>query len=493
MRRLCAVVSAGTSVRARRQRVAVVGGKGSRYSMDARFRVRTREGKQIEPKTFEAFAEMVRSGVLRAEDKVFDALTGDWVPAGAHPMVQLLRDPLASDPDGMAPAGFDAGDDALNLDLVQTPSTSPEDAAREFIEKMEAERLSDPEVAPIAHEMPLDLKPTGASPAGTRSETTSSFAAEVEAPMTIRRSDASVQVGAPLAPRRERTPWRRTSRKSVLLGGFVVALVGISAGTARTWIRAGEATSAIAVQSGGAPPVSADRAPRPIPASEEDIRALASIRFLSAVDDLRQELDVGDIPQSWLEGRYLSAPADFPEVRAFWEHYLAYVEAARAGEARLYRSAYLEAATRSGISGPVRSLRLASALEDFEAHRKDRAQHYDQVRDLVLASLALDDRLRELNGRVSYEPARGNKLSADPVVEAAGKDVAAQEALEQSLDEVLQAVAAAGAIGVGDRNALALWLVKGLGRVLGSVDGDGDGDTQGDSSGGAAGDAQPTS
>jgi hypothetical protein len=118
--------------------------------MEPRFRIRTREGDELRPRTTEIFAEFVRSGVVRPEDFVFDALTGEWSPAAVHPMVRLMKDPLVDgwedfDPEtaGVPPEGPALAPDGAEadlkgaLDLVQEPGPSPEQEARDFIARME--------------------------------------------------------------------------------------------------------------------------------------------------------------------------------------------------------------------------------------------------------------------------------------------------------------------------------------------------------------------
>jgi hypothetical protein len=211
-----------------------------------------------------------------------------------------------------------------------------------------------------------------------------------------------------------------------------------------------------------ASPGDADGTPRSVSASEEDIRAGAYAGFLVAVDDLAGTFEFGQVPEAWLEGWYLAEPRAYPEVRDFWERFRSYVETARAEEARLYREAYLEAAGRAGMRGPLLSLRMAAAVEDFQAAAPERAVHYHRVIELADAALSLDRQLSEVEGQISYEPARGQRVSADPVLEAAGRDPETQARLEEALDRVLRAVYGSGAEGVRDRSHLARALVEGL-------------------------------
>jgi hypothetical protein len=208
-------------------------------------------------------------------------------------------------------------------------------------------------------------------------------------------------------------------------------------------------------------------AARPVPVTEEQTRAVAFTGFLDGMEALRSEMGVGEVPSIWLEGRYLADPGAYPEVRQYWARYLAFVGAARNAETTLYRGAYLTAAADAGLAGPVRSLRLASAQEGFRATRREREALYRKVEGLARAALALDDLLLEMKGRITYEPIAGSKVSADPVIEAAGTDPEAQARLEKALDRVLKALQGADPVSTGDRAGVPEWLVAGLREVGG--------------------------
>ena len=61
---------------------------------------------------------------------------------------------------------------------------------------------------------------------------------------------------------------------------------------------------------------------------------------------------------------YLADAAAYPQVQEYWEGVAAHLAAVEEVEDALYRAAYLEAADVLGVSGPLRSLRLARAPED---------------------------------------------------------------------------------------------------------------------------------
>lgn len=410
--------------------------------MNARFRIRTGDGRELEPRTVEIFSELVRSGVVRPRDLVFDALTGDWLPAEAHPMVRLLHDPLVNGP--LSPT-LDAP-----LDLVEPEERCPEEEARAFIRRMDAEREADPEKAPLARELSLMSARPGV---------------EEMAPPPAAVGEHR-PVGGPGTPARPshraglRTPSRRLRRSRLLVPASAGAALVVAVLALPALREAPELPARVAV----GPALRADAV---LPAAETWVREAALDAFAGKVEALRQELGLGDPPADWLEGRYLAGAASYPEVREYWERMAAVLDETRAREAGLYREAYLEVAEGLGMAGPLRSLRLATALEDFSAAKPARDGVYARGLEMAAAALALHDVLVALGSRVTYEPLRGGRVSADPVLEAAGSDPEAQLLLESALDRVLGSLRGVDGASPRDRNRLGSWLAEALAEVSG--------------------------
>ena len=418
--------------------------------MEARFRIRTHEGRLLEPRTIEIFAELVRSGMVRPEDEVFDALTGAWTRAELHPMVALFRDPLVTHPEAerlsrriAEEARADAEEAPpppdIRLEIVSPEEKSPEEAQRAFIRKMEDERRYDAVQEGHGHDLPLVTAESSEVRRGPERHVERPFGGPHRAP-----------------PQRKLTP-ARPNRVGVT--ALFVVLVGaalVLARVARPALRAGEAEAENAT---AAEPM---RSPRAVTRTEEQIRQDAFAGFVDGVDALGAEIAPGEVPRAWLEGAYLADPSAYPEVRPYWERYEAYVDAAQAREAALYRESYLAAATLAGVAGSMRSLRMATALEDFASSRPGRLEHYARVRELAESALALHDLVVELQGRISYEPIRGPRVSADPVIEAAGIDPQAQARLDAALDRLLVALHGNDGTSPRDRQRIPGWLVEGL-------------------------------
>lgn len=449
--------------------------------MGSRFRIRTKEGEELTPKTVEIFSELVRAGAVRPDDLVYDSLTGEWAPASVHPMVRLLHDPLVVDPtaERLGRMLADPPDDAdLALELVEPEAASPEEEARAFIAKMDEERRSDPDRPALSLEVPLvqggtevasDFvpEPQVRVPEAHEPETHEPEAPEPGAPVGPPReefvpSKAEAEPAAiveRLVPRRRRPAAYRLPGRglaAIAAGAFVVVILFVM------WPR----RMSYPPPGAGAETSEAVSQARAVPVTEEQTRAVALAGFLDGVEALRGEMGVGDVPGMWLEGQYLADPASYPDVRSYWTGFLAFIDAARGAEATLYRGAYLTAAAEAGLSGPVRSLRLASAQEDFAGLRGRRAVIYEKLEDLASAALALDDLVLQLRGRVTFEPIRGPRVSADPIIEAAGIDADAQARLEVALDRVLLALQGTDGAPSKDRAGVPGWLAEGLREAM---------------------------
>jgi hypothetical protein len=449
--------------------------------MKGRFRIRTRDGRELRPRTTEIFAELVRTGVVRPDDVVFDALTGKWIPVGSHPMAQLAKDPLvAGDGSRGAADGADAhsagvasgegpepgkphapdateaqsgeadprveDDLAPALELVDPPPITPEEQARAFIRRMAEEREADSDEPALSREIPLVVEGPGRAGTSREAQALMQPVEERESPAPApergsptpagSKARRPAGAGAGRTGPRELLSWRRIALTG-LVAVFSLGGLGVFAAVARPSLRVGDHMPEFS----DTPEV----APRPghhLDDTEEAVRGAARETFIESVDGLRHDLGVGAVPAAWLTGPYLSDPSAHPEVRRYWERYLSYTEQAKANEGSLYRRAYLRALDEAGATGPVRSLRLATALGDFDAGAPARGEAYARAWELAASALALHDTLVELRGRIRYEPARGPRVSADPVIEAVGTDPDAQVRFESSLDRVLSALKA---------------------------------------------------
>jgi hypothetical protein len=439
--------------------------------MSTRFRVRFLGGGEATVESLEAFCDLVQSGEITADDLVHDALTGDWVPAVAHPMYKLALDPLvaseearaakkdgtpeqgAADDDFVVERGgaVHQGDeeateppDTLFTLAAPTPEPNPERAAADFIRQMEDERAADPEPAWLTADVPtmggvIDM---GVEPVSGGSWQPEAYEA------TPYRPSPSYPPPRQAPPRRRRTLPLSLTLILILGSAGVAGGVGLSAWPGLEAFGVGES----------APP---EVVPVRLTATEEQLSAAAYEVFLGKIAGLARSRGVGAVPRDWLEGRYLAEAAAFPAVGSYWARYRDYVDEAQAREEDLYRAAYLEHLQRLGVRSSQGSSRVAGAMSEFNRHRASRRSAYTRATALADAALELHELSVAAAGRISYEPARSNRVSADPVIEAAGRDAEMQEDLDQALDRVLVALHGDAESGPGPgRAGLAGWLVE---------------------------------
>jgi hypothetical protein len=419
--------------------------------MKERFLIR-RGDREVRAETLREFESLVRSGAVAPEDLVHDTLTGEWAPARVHPVYRLVDESS----DGEA-ARF-----GLPVELVEEEDASPEEETRVFIERLERERERerahgrDPGTARVDDEPFFDVREaaslarpmseghaTGDAPAGT----------DARGREASPRDDRGASGARGDGTRRAAAVARR---RTLVLGSAVVAVLAVTAAVVHPAFRlsTSPSTSGDEAATGSETP--------PAPPTDAELRAGAWAGFVERVDSVRRSFSLERVPPNWLEGRYLAAASEHPEVERFWSDYLRYIERVYAEEETLFRDAYLEVLEEHGISGPMRSLRLARVGEDFRAASVERRTRYSGVWELAVTARSLHEILVELEGDITWEPARGERLSADPVVEAAGRDEATQARLDGALDRVLSALYEVADGGRDVREQRPDWLARSL-------------------------------
>ncbi|MDH5758984.1 MAG: hypothetical protein OEZ65_05295 [Gemmatimonadota bacterium] len=496
--------------------------------MSARFRVRTRDGAELEVRDIDELAVRIEAGEVTAQDLMFDAETREWAPAGVHdafraasapvpeqppsvpepvmapeppvdsrpaksaePVLEVESSPPAAEPPAAPPAGATDDDLGFSLELMETiPGLSDEERRSAFLESMERERADDashglsqslglpvvhggselgvgregpppppppaPPVQggpsrPVASDGPIS-PPTASRPIRPHPRPTESV---LQAPAPTARP------AAPAPPRRHRGP---SPVAGIVKGVVIIAVVGVG-----SW--------ALAMRFGRnpvPPPVVEEEPPviplelpasATVPAVDPGIEARRIL--LQGWSEDWDRLGVGEIPEEWLDGRYFSAPEGFPEVLVFWQGYRDWVMAGRDEESERYRQAYREGLARAGVAGSAGTSRLTDAMAQFDADQPLRAQVYDMGIELAQAALDLHAILLDMEGDITYEPARGERLSEDPVVEAAAVTDSARIRFETALDRVLGLLDGIdGEPGPGQAERLRDWLSGFLERAI---------------------------
>jgi hypothetical protein len=432
--------------------------------MRARFRIRTRDGRELFPGSVEEFARLVRGGGVSIEDLIYDSLTGEWAPAAVHTVYRMVIDDVLDNgpgalagPPSSEPKADASAPDSFGLSLAPPPADpTPEQVVAAFAAEMEAERRADPDRPEALADLPLV---SGGS--GIVSDLGGSMGA---APSERRQRSATGSPGAASSRGPSATPSRSRAastpaRVRWLLAATALLTAGvvIPPGVERAVRRKADAPAPDRVGMAGE-----ERVVVPLErlsASEVRTREVADRYFQEEAREHMREVGVGPIPRIWLSGAYLSGAADYPEVRAAWEPYLNFVWDLRAGDARLYRRAYLRALDDVGVVGAVRSLRLAAAMADRAATRPDRERRYGRAEEVATAALSLHDLLVHLTGSITHEPAVGARLSADPVLEAAGRDEGTQRLLESALDRMVEAMKSEDG-GSVERAGIPRWVLR---------------------------------
>jgi hypothetical protein len=447
--------------------------------MSARFRIRTPSGQELSFASLDVFREFVRSGDLSPDDVVYDAETREWSSARTHPVVLEIEEASeeANEAGGAAatasgidePSAESAASpdmDDIGLDLAPAPSQlSPEEQAAAFVAKMAAERAADLSLdggLPIQGFNVEQGAPTLADPVSERPpEPPPPAPAPYDAPVEedpFRRERPAARVEPERkAPGPSRAPPRvRSSGAGRKYVPVAVLVLGVIGGV----IYFGPALLAPQATEGSDPEeVVTPSPPAPIiPATEEAVRARASERFLAATQ--AQLRGLAPIPQTWLSGRYLATPSDYAHVREVWQAYVTTMREVRAGEEERYRAAYLRALDDAGVQGPARATRLSAGMSQFQNGAAARNRHYDNVESLATVAVGGHDELVEAEGRILYEPATGQRVSADPVIEAVGRTAADQALLEEILDAILAELQGEG--GAGTAPNVREWVYGGL-------------------------------
>jgi hypothetical protein len=433
------------------------------------------------------FAEFVRSGGLSPDDVVYDAETHEWSSALTHPVVLEIESEAeegevpsgaaaAEGDDGADGGGDDVGENEvagsappsadIGLELAPAQDVlSPEAAAAAFVRKMEAERASelDFDEEPGIQGFKVDQSSSGlVDEFGLVPEAEPARTPRNGPPAEPRRVSPRVEesrsrLGVPPKQRRKKGSGALRRYAPTVLVGAVVLGAGAYFGLELFAPSTGEGTE-LAQDSVELPPP-----PRPsLPDTEDALRERAQERFLTTTRALLS--DVPAIPDIWLDGQYLAAPSDYPEVRDAWVGMLTLVRQVRAGDNERYRAGYSRALEDALVDGSARTLRLAGAVGDFQGRMAPRAAHYDRAEALAMAAIRGHDALVEAEGTIAYEPAAGTPVSGDPVIQAVGRNSDAQALLEEILDMILAELDEPN--GPGSAVNLGEWIWEG---ILGAV------------------------
>ncbi|HSM03539.1 MAG TPA: hypothetical protein VK858_02910 [Longimicrobiales bacterium] len=468
--------------------------------MEFRFLFVDDRGKEVYVPSLEALADHVRSGALREEALLYDALTREWAPARAHPAFRVPTEDTQG-PSGSAasptaatgdrpPGSAQAADGAEPVGSGPPSQPLPEleplsedesgvDHVQAFFEDRERERREEsrerdrgdintaPFLAPDgtrtragtggwgdAPPQPgeegyaafrgtdgsdgADRQDVGAAQADAARELLAGAAANARTiGISRRRRRPAGSNGIVRWVRRTRARSQQRSRDAGTRQAVLLAVLILVGG----WgIADSWGVSPLeATDLGGQLAEAAARASGPLAPSMEAAKSGAFEDMVRGMEALRSRMRVDEPPESWMGGPYLANALGFPEVRAFWTRYLEYVEALEGEEEELFRSGFMARLQSQGIAGPVLSIRLARALRDFRADRPRRNEIYGGMEELADAAIDLHDFLVENTDRITYAPV-DQGVTDDPILEAVAEDEDTREELWDRLERLADAL-----------------------------------------------------
>ena len=348
-------------------------------------------------------------------------------------------------------AGEVAADPGLGLELAPVQDVSPEEAAKAFVDKMEAERRDEYD---------------GPDSAGIGGFT-------MEDPSTLAELSRATEPPPVEAPRREEPkkpriarPAKGPSRKNagrrvaalaiglgVVGGGSWGALQLFGGGAVGAGVNPVDSTAAVDTT----PPPPPPRQPI-IASTESAVRERAQELLLTSTQALLRDLP--PVPDAWTTGEYFSGPSGHPDVLTVWTDYLATIRRVRAGDAERYAAAYAQALDDAVIEGEARTQRETVALAAFATRDSLRAGHFDRVEALATAAIQSHNALLEAEGLILFDPTGSTGVQNGIGVGTSGRDTDAQLLLDQVLDLLSSTLDAEG-LGPGDGSNVREWVWDG--------------------------------
>lgn len=430
--------------------------------MQFRFLYLSAEGEETKVASLDELLEKVRDGVVSEDTVLYDAQTREWGPARVHSAWREIVDGLGGEGD------IDIGDPRAGtppaMELTLAPDFLDDEgavaafvAARERERREEAERrgtdLPTPQIVRETNILSLGDDESGEPPpeakVGTPAAEPAPVAADRESKASASSPDRRPTERTPdpapgprvAKPNHTRGSFDRRRRRLLIRGGAVLLVVAGLLGI-RAWMRGGSGGDV-----GGTPSADGSSAATPAPVVDDQLASvLAEVEgsafesMVSALDSLRADFGVVEPPEGWLGGRYLANASEFPEVPAYWERYRRYVETLRERDDDFFRQSYVARLATAGLTGPVASIRLASAMKDFEEGAPARDSVYSAMSGVARAALDLHILLLERERDITWTPVRPGFVTRDPVLEAVPDDEELRRQLNERLDVLLERI-----------------------------------------------------
>ena len=142
--------------------------------------------------------------------------------------------------------------------------------------------------------------------------------------------------------------------------------------------------------------------------------------------------------EDWLAGVYLANATQFGDVETFWLDVRDVLAGVRAMDSQTFHANYERSMAAEGVSAANRALLLERADSGFVAAAGVRDDTYALVDQLIDAALGLHDFLIANEQSIEYTPA--STITSDPVLEAKPSTPEIREAMDERIDQVMQAL-----------------------------------------------------
>lgn len=402
--------------------------------MRFRFMYLDSDGVETKVETPDDLRRCVEDGLVGEETVLYDARTREWGPARVHTAYREIVGADDEAPDEVAGEGANGieGDSADATPGLSLADEMPDTVGR-FLERRAQERREEDERRPTALDG-LHVVDEGA----VWREAAESAADPPSAPPPL--EDDAPPGGsrlarpdpAPVTMQVNATGGRARRRRRIM--AVATAGVGVVAIFAARGILGG-----VDSQADAAPVIDTGPPPAANPVLEAQIQDAEGSAFqdmIVAMDSLRGIYDVAGAPRDWLSGHYLANASEYGDVQEWWQRYDTYVRELRNRDEELFRRGFVDRLERSGLEGPVLSMRLARATEEFRATGASRDTVYSAMSEMATAALALHDLLVEREDDIVYTPVRPGVVTRDPVVEAVPSDDALRTEIWDTLDRL---------------------------------------------------------
>lgn len=443
--------------------------------MKIRFRYLDSDGGEVEIAGLTELGEHMRSGRISDFTLLYDALTGEWAPARTHTVYRLL-----SERDVEVEPGGDPGEqEADPFDMVLTlDDTEPTESREETLERLRRERAGDDDevggrrsdvasmsspgvwspgrAEPGEAPPPPDAEPPSPPPPSEPSADPAppepaigSRRAPPDAPdveksarpvRSVPRAEDALDSGPFPEPRPSRWSIRHRRRwwsvgGVLVLGAIVLVplyLIALPTGSDR-----GDAAF-----DRGARPVGTAALSGAGPSAPVVVRLAAPERegveeMVEGMDSLRASYDVEAVPEAWLEGEYIGQASAHPEIEEFWERFQDFTDALRARDTALFRKGLVRRLRARDVPDPMVSIRLASAVEGFEARQPGRDTVYRRMDGLARRALELHQLLVEREDDLEHDPTTTTRAARNPILQAWSEDPRLTDSIWALLDDIL--------------------------------------------------------